>query len=284
MRISPFQALLMVVFLFFVVTLPANADTSLLVFGDSWGVGSFLGLEKSFAANAPGHGVVSGAIAGETAQQMNSDDPDHGLPYITSTIAANPTVDMVHLSIGGNDMLFHWRTFKNMGKEEDLYNRITDDIEEIVLHMLAQRPDIEVFYSSYDYLLSIDGWGTPLEQNTPFVELHRRVEERLGNTPRVTTHSFYGFMQTLYGYSPNGIPPGDPSLPDINLPGPPEPFFDAIHFTWDMGDGSPGPFGYDQFADEQFDVFYRSRVVPEPSILILYGFSGIVLLMRRTRR
>ena len=260
---------------------PTLATDRLLVFGDSWGVGSYLGLEKAFAVNAPGSTVVPAAIAGETASAMNSSDPAHGLPYITNTLAANPTVDMMHLSIGGNDILFNWTAAVPPAVEDALLSSIVDDIEEVVLHALAQRSDLNVFYSSYDYFRPLPFWGTPLEVNTVFEDLHNRVASRLASNPRVFTHNFNGLMQELHGYSPLGLLPGDPSLPDINLPGPPEPFFDEIHLSWDINDGSPGPFGFDQFANRQFEVFYQSRLIPEPQTAFLLIFASCTLLNLR---
>ena len=268
-------------FLVFTLSISVPAAERLLVFGDSWGGGSFLGLEKSFAANAPGNTVVLAAVPGETASVMNSPNPTHGLPAIASTLAAHPTVDMMHLSIGGNDILLDWTSVMAPAVEDALLTSIVDDIEAVVLHALAQRPDLELFYSSYDYFRRWTSRATPLQSNTVFQELHSRVESRLASTPRVTTHNFYGLMQNLYGFSPLGLLPGDPSLPDINLPGPPEPFYDAVHLSWDMGDGSSGPFGFDQFADEQYDVFYRSRLVPEPGPLTLLILAACGLLSTR---
>jgi hypothetical protein len=262
-------------------SLSAPAAERLLVFGDSWGGGSFFGLEKSFASNAPGKTVVPAAVPGETASLMNSLDLAHGLPNIASTIAAHPTVDMMQLSIGGNDLLLNWTGTMTPAVEDALLTSIVDDIEGIVMHALAQRPDLELFYSSYDYFRRLPRRESPLQMNTVFQELHSRVESRLADMPRVTTHNFYGLMQNLYGYSPLGLPPGDPALPDINLPGPPEPFYDAIHLSWDLGDGSSGPFGFDQFAAAQYDVFYRSRLVPEPRSWSLLTLAAFGLLSRR---
>jgi len=80
--------------------------------------------------------------------------------------------------------------------------------------------------------------------------------------PRAVTGNFYGLMQTLYGQSEFGLPVGDPSLPDINLPGPPEAFFDDIHLTPALFGG----IGYDQLADAQYAAFYQSRLDPTPPI------------------
>jgi hypothetical protein len=86
-------------------------------------------------------------------------------------------------------------------------------------------------------------------------------------------------MQTLFGQSEYGLPPGDPSLPDINLPGPPEAFWDDIHLSFDLFGQEP-PFGYDLLAEEQYAVYYQ-YVVPEPSSLAFIALAGCALLQFR---
>jgi len=251
----------------------SNASDRVVVFGDSWGVLTAPSLQKTFDLQAPGNDVLSAAHLGERATDMITADPEHGLPYIASTLAAHPTADLVHLSIGGNDLRSQWTAGMSPADEDELLTSISDNVETIAAHIVAQRPDIEVLYSSYTYARP-SALGTPLEVNTVLEELQSRVDARLQNIPRATAYNFYGLMQTLWGQSEFGLPPGDPSLPDINLPGPPEAFIDDIHLTLDLGQGG-GPFGYDQLADEQFSVFYASRLVPEPGAFVLLVFAAI---------
>ena len=259
----------------------ADADERVVVFGDRWGGLSSWSLQKTFDARAPGNDVFNAAKAGERSEEMNTADPYHGLPYITSTLAAHPTADLVHLSIGGNDIRHYWTAAMSKAAEDALLTRITDDVAAVVSHISAQRPDIEVFYSSYDYLRSVPDLGTPLEVNTVLEELQSRVDSRLDGIPRATTHSFYGLMQMLFGQSEFGLPPGDSLLPDINLPGPPEAFIDDIHLTFGA---EGGPFGYDLLAGEQYAVFYQSHMVPEPNSFAWLVLAGCIFLAIRSRR
>jgi len=192
-------------------------------------------------------------------------------------LAAHPTVDLVHLSIGGNDILRNWNASMPLNAKEELLARVISDIETVVSHIVAQRPDIELFYSSYDYIRPRPNLGTPLEVNTVLEEVQSRLEVRLASIPRATTHSFHGLMQTLFGQSEYALEPGDPSLPDINLPGPPEAFFDPIHLSFDLF-GQEEPFGYDLLAEEQYAVFYQSHMVPEPNALALIMIAGSLFL------
>ena len=239
----------------------AGAADRVIVFGDSWSDLGFNSLRDTFVAHAPGNDAVDAAISGLEADEMNSSNPSWGLPFITSTIAAHPTADLVHLSLGGNDLRTEFHASLTPAEQDALLTGIADNIEAVVTHIVSQRPDIEVFYSSYDYLRPLPNMGTPFEVNTVLEQLQSRMESRLAGIPRATTHSFYGLMQTLFGQSEFGLAPGDSSLPDIHLPGPPEAFWDEIHLSFDMGFGG-GPFGYDLLAEEQYDAFYKWRMEP----------------------
>lgn len=232
----------------------ASADDRVVVFGDSWGFFTAPSLQDAIDANVSGVDVLNAAVPGDKASDMNTPGV---FSDITSALATHSTADLVHLSIGGNDLLGDWTAALSPTAEDALLTGITNDIVAVVTHILAQRPDIEVFYSSYTYMRPLSDLGTPLEVNTALQNLQSRVEVGLAGMPRATTGNFYGLMQTLYGQSEFGLPVGDPSLPDINLPGPPEAFFDDIHLR-------PSFFGdsYDQLAEAQYAAFYQSRLDP----------------------
>jgi len=233
----------------------ASADDRVVVFGDSWGVFTAPSLQSTFDANAPGNDVLNAAVFGLEASELNT---PNRLSNITSRLAAHPSADLVHLSLGGNDLREDWNASLSAAASDALLTTITDNIEAVVSHILAQDPNLEVFYSSYTYLRPRPSQGTPFEINSILEELHSRVETRLASMPRAVTGNFYGLMQTLYGQSDFGLLPGDPSLPDINLPGPPEAFFDDIH----LRPSFIGGISYDQLAEAQYAAFYQSRLEP----------------------
>jgi len=107
----------------------------------------------------PGYSGSEYAISGSEARQW-ADTANY--PWIANMVAAlqaNPDVDTLVLSIGGNDILAGksgggW--YKDMdldapGSEEALFARIEADTWQIINAALAVRPDIEVIISGYDY-------------------------------------------------------------------------------------------------------------------------------------
>ncbi len=100
--------------------------------------------------------AVSGSEAREWADEVNYDY----LQNLIDALNANPTIDWVVLSIGGNDVLAarsNGGWYKNMdldvaGSEAALFNTVKSDIEYIINQVwLRSRTDINFVISGYDY-------------------------------------------------------------------------------------------------------------------------------------
>lgn len=227
----------------------------ILVIGDSWGVAAGPALQQVLADNGSTDTVASIAVGGETAENINTPG---WLQQITTALQQNPDADFVHLSLGGNDFLGQWRSFFTQEQEDQLIAGILEDITAIVDHILGQRPDIRIFWSSYDYPRPIF-IGTVLEVNNAsqrFSAKAQALAETMGDA--LTYGDFYGLTQVEYGFDgvqdsssdPDfPIPPGDPSLPDPQYPGPAAAFADAIHLTEEA---------FLLLAEHQYEQFYQA--------------------------
>lgn len=231
--------------IFFVVTatlppaqepVPATVKR-ILIIGDSWAA-SIAAIHHDPAP--PGFGSLNAvlrdnkldgyeSVGGPTAwggRKASDWVKPQNLELITQQLKDNPTVDIVHLIIGGNDFLSQASKGTNimsLPAEERtvIWDKVKADIQTIVDHCLAQRPDIRVLISDYDYLdgaaaqrilPTFDfGRATPAELNTAFMELGRKKLEIARATPRCFYVSHWGRLQHYYG-SPNaGLPaPGGP--------------------------------------------------------------------------
>ena len=131
---------------------------------------------------------------------------------------------------------------------------------------------------SYDYPRPLP-LGTPLEVNTAAEELASRVQVLADSIPGATFENLNGLMQLHFGFPTLAIPPFDPSLPRLDLPGPEEafPVSDPIHLTAE---------GYLLFADELFDRFYGQALGPAavPALPDSAVWALGVLLVALTRR
>jgi lysophospholipase L1-like esterase len=242
----------------------ARAGEDVLVLGDSWGFATAPALAQVFAANGLSDlSIVNAAVPGETANDLAK---PAGLQSISDALAAHPETIAVHLSIGGNDFLGAWNASLTPAQEDALFEAILDDIDTIVQHVLSLRPDVQVLQPSYDYPRPLP-LGTPLEVNTASEQLAARIQALADATPGMSFESLNGLMQLHFGFPSLDIPPFDPSLPRLDLPGPVEAFADAIHLT---------PQGYLLFAEALTDRFYSS-IAAAPAVPAVPG-AGTLLL------
>lgn len=172
------------------------------------------------------------------------------LAEITGELEAHPTIDIVHLIIGGNDFLdtVLKRDLRELTDEERhaIWARIQKDIQTIVDACLAIRPDIRVVIADYVYLDAqaaeafwdhMDFKGVaPIELNTWFVELGRKKAEIALRTERCEYVENWGTLQYWFGEPPKACPyPSGPYDPktypagDITRPMPPGISPDGIH-------------------------------------------------------
>jgi len=225
----------------------------ILVVGDSWGVAAGLALPAALVEKGSPATVASIAVGGETAKNLST---AARLADITAALALNGDATLVHLSIGGNDFLGSWNATFSSTEEDALLADIMADVTTIVDHILAQRPDIRIYWSSYDFprpLLI----GTPEEVNRASQRFSMQAQALAdAKGPSLSYGDFYGMTQIEYGFdgvqsSPFdpavAIPAGDPSLPDPKYPGPAIAYQDPIHLT---------PSAYLLLASLQYDRFY----------------------------
>jgi hypothetical protein len=250
-RISATVALI----IYLLVAAGPSQAADILVIGDSWGVAAGPALQKVLIDNGSAGTVASIAEGGETAENINT---PQWLAKITAALEENPDASLVHLSLGGNDFLGQWNAFIGKEQEDQLIADVIEDISSIVDHILGQRPDIRIFWSSYDYPRPLI-IGSPEEVNKASMRFSveaQTLAESKGDS--LSYGDFNGLTQVVYGFdgvqtSPFDpdfvIPPGDPSLPDPQYPGPAVAYLDAIHLT---------PEAYLVLAQSQYQDFYQA--------------------------
>ena len=181
----------------------AYATPRVLIIGDSWaaGVWATRALDEVFEEygldDVDTVGDVT-AVGGSTAEQWATADW-RGL--ITQQLAVYPTIDTIHLIIGGNDVLSRIKdtdVFSGIAQylREGWWNSIKDDVQTVVNHSLLHPQIKHVVIADYDYLnvntinvyftlLGQDysfGGMSQLEVNTAFLEVGIKKFEVAANT------------------------------------------------------------------------------------------------------
>ena len=196
---------------------PAFARERILLVGDSWA--AYLSTQKSFesvltASGVPNVETVSVAVGGTTAAQWAT---PAWLEKIDDALAAHPTIDVVHLLVGINDLT--WNAFSLLQKSPDDREQLLDDVIAnvgiVVRHVLDHHPGLEVVLGGYDYPNLVDfapwnlqanPWHNQTASNWVLGELARRNEDLAATDPRIHHVSSLGLMQLVYGDAKRKIP------------------------------------------------------------------------------
>ena len=245
------------VFVCLLMTAAPLQAARILVIGDSWGVAAGPSLQQVLIDNGSTDTVASIAVGGETAENINTPE---WLQQITTALGENPDADFVHLSLGGNDFLGNWTVFISQAEEDQLIEDILEDITAIVDHILGQRPAIRIYWSSYDFPRPLF-IGEPVDVNHASMRFSLQAQalaDEKGDS--LIYGDFNGLTQVEYGfdgvqtstYDPDfPIPPGDPSLPDPQYPGPAVAYADQIHLTEEA---------FLVLAENQYEQFYQAML------------------------
>jgi hypothetical protein len=247
----------------------------ILLLGDSWAASiatasvTFLGygtVDNVLADNGFGQYVSEGsqtAWGGTTASQWAS---SQGLATITNVLQTYPTIDIVHLSLGGNDFDTRATQGRNImsytpAQRAAFWNTIEADVQTVVNRCLSVRPDIRVLICDYDYLDwarigSNYGGATTRQLNDAFMEVGQRKLAIAQRTSRCYYVDNWGLLQYKSNYPTSGLsaPGRAPNYtpyaggnPDYPMP----PVLDA--------DGMhPTEQGFRYLVENCFEQYYRS--------------------------
>ena len=189
------------------------------------------------------------------------------LATIVSELETYPTIDIVHLIIGGNDLLGKaldgTLSVATETQRQAIWDGVVADIRTIVETALGVRDDIRVLLCDYDYLNMAQAetfWGmnfhgaTNQQLNEWFVELGQKKLELSQEIPRMEYVQNWGTLQYWFGDPAQAVPypgqapdfepypGGDPALPMPEQLSP-----DGIH---------PNIDAHRKMLDNAFNAFY----------------------------
>ena len=127
---------------------------------DKFGMADHLAVSQSLGSNpGAGYGGTEYAISGSEAREWVDTANYPWIANVVSELQAEPSIDTVMMSIGGNDVLAGksgggW--YKDMdldvpGSEEAFFGRLLNDSTTIVDAITLARPQVDVLMSSYEY-------------------------------------------------------------------------------------------------------------------------------------
>jgi len=143
--------------LFFGKTYSQCAETNepkVLLAGDSWAF--FMNIDQTFN-NAfkkwgfSNYKYMTNALIAENGAQTDDFLKPDKQNFIDSVIKKHPSIEVVHLSIGGNDVLGDWKKSFTQAQTDTLKNQVSARLKQIIDFIKTTRPGIRILWSGYVY-------------------------------------------------------------------------------------------------------------------------------------
>ena len=222
---------LLAILSFLALTSCKQAAQTVVVAGDSWA--SFVCLYKSLDTALNKVGVLdtaTNATCAATTKIGVHADEWLGTNYHKATLVSlkDKTVKVLYLSLGGNDILANWNKNMTVTQENDLFDKVTKDIDTVVKVYQAARPDIKIILSGYDfprftpdhpikdYRETYEAMGkpSPFELNTAILRFSDKVS-KITDQKTFFYIQHYGLMHYYLGNSEMGLAPMKTLSPDL---------------------------------------------------------------------
>ena len=289
LKINPMKKILFFTFLISFNFINAQVTcetpkTKIILTGDSWadfpfGFGTISGnLDRYGFTNVKMYSSSALSVSGiETANMLQ---PSY-ITNLQNELIAHPDVEIVIVSIGGNDMLNNWNTSMDSLQTDSLITDVFIRIDSIISKIKGLKTNLQIFLPGYDYgnfgevinTFSVPSlhpfyskWssmGNPnfLELNSLMNIVSKRFKA-LGLKYQITYNDASGLMQYVYGQqNPLGVSPGGTYAPrsvtvpggNLNYPSPKVairdygPFRDCFHLSAE---------GFDHFYSYHFKNYF----------------------------
>ncbi len=212
------------------VEIPKNR---VLLVGDSWA--SFMNADQTITNGLRilGHSdkkFTSSVVIAENGAETNDFLTQSKQDAIQALIDANPEIDIIHLSIGGNDVLGDWNISFTQEQTDSLEVAVAGRLIQVIEFLKSTRPGMRVFWAGYTYpnfeevieeiapfqsshpfFGTWDGMQRPnfLQINTVLNDFSDSVAVYTDADPQVDFVRAQGILQYAYGQdTPLGVAPG----------------------------------------------------------------------------
>ncbi|MFM7054314.1 MAG: SGNH/GDSL hydrolase family protein [Bacteroidota bacterium] len=144
-----------------------------LLMGDSWA--AMMGTDNSIniAFTKWGHSnykFYTNSVLSENGTETVDFIQPARLTEIQTQLLARPTIDFVHISLGGNDVLGQWNKNWSQAKTDSLLDSVSARLVFIMDFIKSVRPGIRILWSGYAYpnFGEIIGDQAPFQSSHPF--------------------------------------------------------------------------------------------------------------------
>tara|TARA_B100000508_G_scaffold11104_1_gene7833 strand:+ start:2015 stop:3652 length:1638 start_codon:yes stop_codon:yes gene_type:complete len=184
-----------------------NEEDKVLLVGDSWAF--FMGVDQTIndVFEQWGHSnkkfftnLTLAENGAETVDFLSQNKQDE----IEQQLMDKPSIDIVHLSIGGNDVLGSWNTTMTSSQTDSIKEQVKDSIIAVIDFIQSVRPGIQVVWSGYCYSNFqevIEGQLIPSAH--PFYGTWEDMNFPDNQTINTLLNEFTDLMYSVYENDPN---------------------------------------------------------------------------------
>lgn len=220
-----------------------TTQPKVLLVGDSWAF--FMGVDGTInnVFERWGHSnytfITNTVVAENGAETDDFLKPDKQAE-IQKLLDENPSIEVVHLSIGGNDVLGDWNKNFTPQQTDSLKLSVESRLLQVINFIKSAKPGIKIFWSGYVYpnfnevietsalqnnhpfYGTWEGMEFPsfLELNTLLNDFSGLIEDYADIDPQIEFVNCTGLMQYTFGQNtPLGVAPGGTYAPGtVSLP------------------------------------------------------------------
>ncbi len=222
-----------------------TSENRILLVGDSWAF--FMNVDQTINKVMKDWGHSNYTYYTDLVLSENGAETDDFLlpakkQKIQDKLNEFPSINVVHLSIGGNDVLGNWNVSFTQQQTDSLQNAVFERLDSVITFIKSARPGIQILWSGYTYPNFGEVIGTIpslLQSQHPFYgtwqgmgfptfaqlnAVQNAFTDMIANfynsDPQVTVIPATGLMQYAFGQgTPLGVAPGG-SYPVFTVPMP----------------------------------------------------------------
>lgn len=272
-------------------------ETKVLLVGDSWAF--FMGVDQTIdrALAKWGHShykFFTNTVIAENGAETEDFLTPSKQAEIIAQLNAHPNIEVIHLSIGGNDLLGDWNVNFTQAQTDSLMDATEIPLLAVIDFLKTVKPGIRIIWSGYTYpnfaeviedaapfqtnhpfYNTWEGMGFPtfLQVNTLMDTVAKKMEIYAAGEPQVEYVNVTSILQYTFGQtSPLSVPPGG-TYPPFTAPYPdgypdypsPKEAMRDYFLTKDCFHLSPK--GFDDMIEYEIQKFYHKYLMDDQYFL-----------------
>lgn len=272
-------------------------ETKVLLIGDSWAFFMSVDMTINRALEKWGHShykYYTNTILSENGAETDDFLKPEKQDEILAQLQANPDIQVIHLSIGGNDILGDWNVNFTQAQTDSIGNKVNERLVQIFDFLKQAKPGIRIIWSGYTYTNfeeviedfapfqtnhpfygTWEGMGFPTFEQINAVQMNfaMQMEVYAQNDPQIEFVNFPAILQYTYGQNdPLSVAPGGTYAPytaslPYGYPDYPSPKSSMRDYGITKDCFHLSPDAYDDMIEYQMQKFYHKFLMDDQYFL-----------------